>query len=77
MTNKKYRSYYKQIAQIMASHVDQQIQQLDTSQPVPISKEMFYASKRFLKRPTVRSGMYTEYPRPLPSSSSVQRLRCR
>ena len=46
MTNKKYRSYYKQIAQIMASHVDQQIQQLDTSQPVPISKRKCFTHRK-------------------------------
>lgn len=76
MTNKKYRSYYKQIAQIMASHVDQQIQQLDTSQPVPISKENILRIEKISKKAKVRSGMYTGYPRPLPSSSSVQQLRC-
>lgn len=50
MTNKKYRSYYKQIAQIMASHVDQQIQQLDTSQPVPISKENILRIEKISKK---------------------------
>lgn len=50
MTNKKYRSYYKQIAQIMASHVDQQIQQLDTSQPVPISKENVLRIEKISKK---------------------------
>lgn len=50
MTNKKYRSYYKQIAQIMASHVDQQIQQLDTSQPVPISKENLLRIEKISKK---------------------------
>lgn len=50
MTNKKYRSYYQQIAQIMASHVDQQIQQLDTSQPVPISKENVLRIEKISKK---------------------------
>lgn len=50
MTNKKYRSYYKQIAQIMASHVDQQIQQLNTSQPVPISKENVLRIEKISKK---------------------------